>query len=289
MNTSVNILVAGATGKQGGSVVRHLQARGFRIRALTRDPDSDKARWLKDAGVNLVRGDLTDAASLRPALEGVTGVFSMATPFEAGLEAEIAQGTTLGDAAKAAGVGHYVYSSVGGADRRSGVPHFESKWQIEEHLRGLGLPLTIFRPAYFMENLPHYGVQPSDEGLIVSMPLSPTTKVQMIAFDDIGAFVASAFADPETWAGKEVELSGDELTLPDAVERISRRIGLPVTYKQIPGEAVRAWNEDLALMYEFFERGGYQADIGALREILPGLKTFDQWLGAGGVDMLKVP
>ncbi len=289
MNTSVSILVAGATGRQGGSVVRHLQARGFHVRALTRDPDSEKARWLKEAGVDLVRGDLTDLATLRPALEGVAGVFSVATPFEAGLEAEIAQGTTLGDAAKAAGVGHYVYSSVGGADRRSGVPHFESKWRIEEHLRGLGLPLTIFRPVYFMENLPNFGVQRTDQGLIASMPLSLTTKLQMIAFDDIGAFVAGAFADPEAWLGKELELAGDELTIPDAVERIGRRIGVPAAYRQISGDTVRAQNEDFALMYEFFEREGYQADIGVLREIHPGLKTFDQWLGEGGADVLKAP
>jgi uncharacterized protein YbjT (DUF2867 family) len=257
------------------------------VRALTRDPDTDKARWLRDEGVDLVRGDLTDAASLRPALEGITGVFSMATPFESGIEAEIAQGTALGNAAKAVGVRHYVYSSVGGADRRSGVPHFESKWQIEEHLRGLGLPLTIFRPAYFMENLTSYAVQRGDEGLVVSMPLSPTTTLQMIAFDDIGAFVAAAFADPEAWEGKEVELAGDVLTIPDAAERIGRRIGASVTYHQIPVEILRARNKDLALMYEFFEREGYQADLGALREIYPGLKTFDQWLGQGGADLLK--
>jgi uncharacterized protein YbjT (DUF2867 family) len=122
MTAQQTILVAGATGRQGGAVVRHLRDGGFAVRALTRDPESDKARALREGGAEVARGDLNDAATLGPALEGVYGVFSMATPFEQGMDAEVRQGTTLGDAAQAAGVKHYVYSSVGGAERHSGVP-----------------------------------------------------------------------------------------------------------------------------------------------------------------------
>ena len=281
------ILVAGATGQQGGAVSRHLLAGGFAVRGITRDPDAEKAKPLRDAGVELVRADLTDRAAVDGLFAGVTGVFSVATPFEAGLEAEVAQGTTLGDAAKAAGVGHYVYSSVGGADRDSKVPHFESKWAIENHLRGIGLPLTIVRPVYFFENFGGWSLQPSNDGYSMAMPLSPDRTLQGIASDDIGAFVAMAFTDPATWIGREFELASDERTLPAYAEAIAADIGARVDYVQVPWEALREQSEDLYRMFGFFEREGYAADIAALREQYQGLHTFDGWLAEGGLSRLR--
>jgi uncharacterized protein YbjT (DUF2867 family) len=282
------ILVAGATGKQGGAVTRHLRANGFAVRALTRDPDAAKAQPLRALGVELVRGDLTDRAALDAALAGADGVFSVATPFEAGLEAEIAQGETLGDAAKAAGVRHYVYSSVGGAERESKVPHFESKWEIENHLRSLDLPLTIVRPVYFFENfVGGWSMQPAGEGYTLAMPLSPARPMQGIAADDIGGFVAQAFADPAAWIGRELELAGDEHTLPGYARAMARALGVPVEYVQVPWEAIREQNEDLYRMYDFFEREGYQADTRALRAEYPTLHTFDQWIAEGGLSGLR--
>ena len=289
MSAQQTILVAGATGQQGGAVARHLRDGGFAVRALTRDPDGEKARGLREAGVELARGDLTDRASLDAALEGAYGVFSMATPFEKGMDAEVRQGKTLGDAAKAAGAQHYVYSSVGGADRDSKVPHFESKWQVEEHLRSLDLPLTIVRPVYFFENFGGWGLQPqeSGEGYTLAMPLSPDTTLQSVAVDDIGAFVAKAFAAPAAWAGRELELAGDELPLAGYAAAIGRDLGAPVGYFQVPWEALKAQSEDIYLMYRFFEREGYQADIAALRAEYPGLHTFEQWLAEGGLARLR--
>ena len=280
------ILVAGATGKQGGSVVRHLRAGGFAVRGITRDPGADKAKPLRDAGVELVRADLTERTSVDGLFEGVTGVFSVATPFEAGLDAEVAQGKTLGDAAKAAGVSSYVYSSVGGAERDSKVPHFESKWAIEGHLRDLGLPLTIVRPVYFFENFGGWSLQPSGAGYTMAMPLSPDRPMQAVASDDIGAFVAMAFADPGAWVGREFELAGDERTLPEYAAAISTARGFDVTYVQVPWETLRERSEDLYRMYDFFEREGYAADIAALRAEYPRLKTFDDWLNEGGLSGL---
>jgi uncharacterized protein YbjT (DUF2867 family) len=289
MTAQQTILVAGATGQQGGAVARHLREGGFAVRALTRDPDGDKARGLREAGVEVARGDLTDRASLDPVLEGVDGVFSMATPFEQGMDAEVRQGRTLGDAAKAAGVQHYVYSSVGGADRDSKVPHFESKWQVEEHLRSLDLPLTIVRPVYFFENFGGWGLQPQEggEGYTLATPLSPETTLQSVAVDDIGAFVAKAFAAPAAWAGRELELGGDERTLAEYAAVIGRDLGARVDYFQIPWEALKQQNEDLYLMNQFLEREGYQADIAALRAEYPGLHTFEQWLAEGGLARLR--
>ncbi len=281
------ILVTGATGKQGGSVTRHLLAAGHRVRALTRDPQAEKAAPLRESGVELVQADLADDAPLGAALDGVDGVFSMATPFEKGLDAEVAQGINLGDAAAAAGVKHYVYSSVGGAERDSKVPHFESKWRIEEHLRALGLPLTVIRPVWFFENLPAYTLQPAGEGFIMPMPLAPDKPFQGVAADDIGMVVARAFAEPGIRIGREVELAGDERTLSQYAEAASRDLGVPVSYVRAPWEAIRERGEDLARMYEFFEREGYQADLQALRAEFPRLRTFDQWLAEGGLRQLR--
>ena len=155
MPTSKNknklILVTGATGHQGGAVLRHVRERGFPCRALTRDPDSPKARSSVGSGLEITRGDQEDQASLTRALDGVYGVFSVQS-LDSGIEAEIRQGRNLADAAKRSRVSHFVYSSVASADQQTGIPHFDSKFQLEEHLRGTGVPFTIVRPAFFMEN-----------------------------------------------------------------------------------------------------------------------------------------
>jgi uncharacterized protein YbjT (DUF2867 family) len=281
------ILVAGATGKQGGAVARHLRARGFSVRALTRDPAAAKVDPLRQDGVDVVAGDLADRGAVDRALDGVAGVFSMATPFEAGLDAEVAQGTTLGDAARAAGVRHYVYSSVGGADRDSGVPHFESKWRIEQHLRELGLPLTVVRPVYFFETFGGWSLQPEGDGYVLSAALTPARTLQGVAVDDIGAVVATAFADPATWVGAAFELGGDERTLPDYAAAIAADLGVPVDYRQLPLDALQAQSEDLYRMWDFLQRDGYRADIAALRRQYPGLRTFDLWLREGGLAHLR--
>ena len=147
------VLVTGATGRQGGAVARNLLGRGFRVRALTRDPQKPSARSLAEHGVEIVRGDLDDRSSVDLALDSVYGVFSVQNPIEAGMEGEIRQGKTLADAAKAAGLKHFVYSSMGSAHRVTGIPTFESKWEVEEHIRGTGLPYTVLRPVFFIAEL----------------------------------------------------------------------------------------------------------------------------------------
>ena len=285
-NSDKTVLVTGITGQQGGAVARRLHADGWRVRGLTRDPDAERARPWRELGVELVAGDLTDAGSLTGPAAGVYGVFAMATPFERGEDNEVAQGTTLGDVAAAAGVRHHVYSSVGSADKKTGIPHFESKARVEEHLAGLGLPLTIVRPTSFMENLVRYGTQHTDEGLIVPAPLQSTTRVQMIAVDDIAAIVAIVFARPEKYIGKAFDIAGDELTFPEAAGALSAAIGRSVRYVQTPWQALRDRSEDLYLMYQWFERTGYSADIAAVRQMHPGLLDFEAWLQRGGARAL---
>ncbi|MBA2712859.1 MAG: NmrA/HSCARG family protein, partial [Rubrobacteraceae bacterium] len=206
------ILVSGATGQQGGAVARSLLERGFAVRALTRNPDKPEARESADLGAEVVGGDLEDRSSIEQVLDGVYGVFSVQQFGEVGIEGEIRQGVQLADAAKAAGVEHYVYSSVGSAHRETGIPHFESKFEVEEHVRASGVPYTVLRPVFFMQNW-EFMWEPILGGTL-PQPLDPDRPFQMVAVEDIGVFAAMAFGDPETWIGREVDLAGDELTMP---------------------------------------------------------------------------
>ena len=171
MGQKLAVVVTGGTGKQGGAVVKSLLERGHEVRAVTRSTDSAKARELANAGVTLVRASLEDTAALTKALEGATSLFAMTTPFEGGTHAETRQGMSAADAAKAAGV-HLVFSSVGSANRQTGVPHFDSKYEVEEHIARIGVRATVLAPVYFMENL-YFGKEQLAKG-IYATPLSPT-------------------------------------------------------------------------------------------------------------------
>jgi uncharacterized protein YbjT (DUF2867 family) len=128
-------------------------SRGHRVKALTRKPDSDAARRLISAGAELVAGDFGDADSVLKAARGVDTLFLMGNSLEAGTEEETRQGIVAAETAKAAGVGHLIYSSVADANKKTGIPHFESKYLVEKQIAGLGIPYTISAPASFMENI----------------------------------------------------------------------------------------------------------------------------------------
>src|SRR3712207_5386326 len=166
-----------------------------------------------ELGAEVASGDLEDRASIERVLDGVDGVFSVQQFWEAGAEGEVRQGVLLADAAKGAGVDHYVYSSVGSAHRETGIPHFESKWEVEEHVRGSGVPYTVLRPVYFMQNW-EFMREPIFGGML-PQPLDPDKPFQMVDANDIGVFAAMAFENPEGWIGREVDLAGDEMTMPE--------------------------------------------------------------------------
>ncbi len=265
------ILVTGATGNQGGAVLRHLREKGFAIRALARNPDKPEARALLDqTGVEIARGDYDDKASLLRALEEVHGVFSVQTPFEGGPEAEVRHGIALIDAAHASEVSHFVYSSVGSADQKTGIPHFDSKWKIEEHLRRTGMPYTIVRPVFFMENWLRMKDQ-IDQGEL-KLPLTPETVLQQVAVDDIAAFVVMAFEHPGKWHGTATDLAGDELFLDHIAQTLQAK------YAQVPwDEFERQAGQEMTVMYKWFQDVGYHADITAVRQDLPSLMSFQRW------------
>src|SRR5260370_5016056 len=183
---SRTILITGVTGNQGGAVAQTLQGSGFRLRGLTRKPESERAAALARHGVDVVKGDLDDEATLRRALAGAWGVFGVQNTLEAGVEREEEQGKRLATLARKAGVEHYVYTSVGSAQKQTGIPHFDNKWRIEETVRGLRFPShVILRPVFFMENL----LAPfSLQGSTLAWALPPATQLQMIPFDAIAWF-----------------------------------------------------------------------------------------------------
>jgi uncharacterized protein YbjT (DUF2867 family) len=278
MNTKT-ILVTGATGQQGGAVTRQLLKQpGFAVRALTRDPAKPAARGLTELGAEVTQGNLNDAASVRRALEGVYGVFSVQNFVETGFEGEIRQGKLLADAAKAAGVQHFVYTSVVSADRHTGLPHFESKWQIEQYIAQGGLSHTILRPAFFMQNWYNYLREPILSGTL-PLPLNPQTPLQQISVDDIGTFAALAFQNPARWHGRTIELAGEELTMLRVAELLTRAVGRPVRYVQVPWDQFRQnAGEEMTRMYRWFNDVGYHVDISALRKENPNLATLEKVL-----------
>src|SRR6478752_9201288 len=142
MTQKLAVVVAGATGKQGGAVVKNLLQRGHEVRAVTRNTDSAKAREIANAGVTLLRASLEDSAALTKALEGATSLFAMTTPFEGGTHAETRQGISAADAAKAAGV-DLVFTSVASANRQTAVPHFDSKYEAEKYIAKIGVRATV--------------------------------------------------------------------------------------------------------------------------------------------------
>lgn len=281
MNNRI-IAVTGATGQQGSAVARRLLADGWKIRALTRDLDKPAARALAEAGAELVPGDMDSRSELDAAFQGAYGVFSVQNFWlpNVGFDGEIRQGRNVADAAKAAGVGHLVYSSVGSAQRGMGQKHFESKWIIEQYIQSLDIPHTILRPVFFMDNH-NWSRAYILSGTYTGMGLRPEKGVQSVAVEDIGVFAALAFANPQEFLGKTIELAGDELTEAQTAEIFSKVIGRPVTLAA-PSGGGWASPEEGAAMFNFFNGEGYQADIPALRKLHPGLLTFEQYLRRNG-------
>src|SRR5258707_5043615 len=276
MTSDRTILITGVTGNQGGAVAQALQSTGFRLRGLTRKPESERAAALTRQGGDSVRGDLDDEATLRRALAGAWGVCGVQNAGEAGVEREEAQGRRLATLAREAGVEHYVYTSVGSAHLRTGVPHFDNKWRIEETVRGLRFPShVILRPVFFMENL----TAPfSLQGSTLAWALGPGTKLQMIAVDDIGWFGARAFTDAAALNGREIDLAGDVRTMPEASEVLTEALGRPIAFAQTQIGQVRQYSEDTAVMLEWFERVGYSADVaGPEREVGRALTKLPDW------------
>ena len=281
-NQDKRILVIGATGQQGGAVVKALQKTDFAIRALVRpyaptNPKSEKVKQLEQQGIQIVQGDLDDVNTLVQAMDGAYGVFSVTTFFQkGGVQKEEAQGKRAADSAKTAGIQHFVYSSVGGAERNSGVPHFESKWHVEEHIRKIGLPYTIIRPTTFMTNLQEVSAPIRFLALSMSRVSNLEKPLQMIAVQDIGKWVAHVFLHPETYISKAIEIAGDEVTFSDMITTYQKVYGKKPKSMWLPASLFS--KGDLGKMFTWLTKYGYKADLKANRSAIPDLLNYEQFL-----------
>jgi len=291
MSGKLKVLVTGATGKQGGHLVPRLLAGGHSIRALTRKPDSPAAAALAKRGVTIVTGDFEDHKSLERAARGVDTVFAMSTPFESGANTETREGINIVRAASTVGVTHLVYASVAGADRATGIPHFDSKFAVEKEMRRSGVPFTIVAPVFFMDNFLADWLAAGIAKGSIAMALPATRRLQQIALADIAQFTALVIERRGSFLGKRIDIASDELTNATAAAAISEASGRHIEYTALPLDAVRQWNEDLARMFEWFDRVGYDADIVGLRGLYPEVAwhRFSIWAREQDWSAIAVP
>ncbi|MDJ1432967.1 NmrA/HSCARG family protein [Halostagnicola sp. A-GB9-2] len=258
------VLVVGSTGTQGGAVARHLLERDFEVLALTRDKDKHESHQLAERGAEIVEGSLEEKNSIEPLVEAADGVFLMTNYWEHGYDDEVEQGRNVIELVDDVGVDHFVFSSVGGAERDSGIPHFESKWEIETMIDDRELPATVVRPVFFAQNLE--GFRESIEDGTLAMGLEPSNPLQVLDVEDLGAFVADVFADPEAHEGESCEFASDELSLRAMAVRFADVLETPVRAQHLSIEDVEeSQGEEYAVMFEWFNESGYESPIDELR------------------------
>jgi uncharacterized protein YbjT (DUF2867 family) len=280
MPNDKTVFLTGATGQQGNALGHLLLDRGYKVRALTRKPDHAHAVALQKKGATIVTGGFDDRAVLEQGIKGTDIVFLMGTPYEAGPDTETRQAKTVVDAVRTAGTKHLVYSSVGSADQKTNIPHFESKMRVEEHIARSELPHTIVRPVFFMDNVSSPWWMPGLQKGVLAMAMSPSRKLQQITVPNVAAFLALVIDRGSEFLGKSVDIASDDISGEEAARLISAASGKPIKYVQVPLEELRKQNEDFARMFEFFEERGYRADVEGLRKRYPevGWTRFADWV-----------
>lgn len=277
MSTTGTVAVIGATGQQGGATVDALLQRGFAVRALTRHTGSDAARGLAQRGVEVLAADLADPQSVRHGFDGAAAAFAMTGFMGNGVEGEIAQGKVIGDAANAAGLPFLVFSSAGGAERQTGVPHLDSKGEIERYLSGL-VPLNIMRAVFFMDNLIQlHMIGRDDEGWVVRLPVPGDVPLQMISVRDIGKVAAALIAqcDPEI---PPIEIAAAQTTGHQLAELVAQRVGASARFMKLPLQALG--DDDITKMFRWFvtDAPAFRADIARTRALVPDLEDLPVFL-----------
>ena len=275
------ILVTGATGQQGGALARLLLQKKHEVYALIRntEPESPKAQNLRNLGAKLIKGDLDNPDSLEQATNGIDSVFLMGTWVEVGTEGETRRGKMMVDIAKEKKIEHLVYSSVVNADKNTGIPHFESKYKVEQHIKDSGIPYTIIGPTFFMDNLLSYSRAGLQQGQL-ALPLSPSLILQQSALENIAEFFALVLERRNSFLGKRIDIASDELTGQQAAKVLSDELRRKISYVQVPLEQIRQASEDLALMFQWFERIGTGVDVVSLHKQYPEVNwlTFKDWV-----------
>jgi uncharacterized protein YbjT (DUF2867 family) len=285
------IVVTGATGLQGGAVTRHLLAHGWHVRALTRNAKSNQAQALSALGAEVMQGDMAEPDSLVPVFEGAYGVFSVQNPVISGVEGEISQGKNVATAARQAGIQHLIYASAGPGTKDTGVPSWESKLVVEEYMKSLALPLTVLRLMAFMELMTEKKFFPAVSTWHV-MPklMGSSRKVGWLCVDDIGFIVTKAFAGPDQFIGKELQLTSDARSIDEC--RASYR---GVTGKQPPRFPMPVWmferlgfvGKDLSIMWRWLREATIDLDTSTTLAIHPQALSVQAWLAQKHSTMSK--
>lgn len=293
------ILVTGATGAQGGGVARHLLKSGkYRVRCLTRNPNSDKANALKLAGADVRRGDLDDPASLATALDGAWGVFGVTNYWEH-FAKELPQGLSLVDAVAKAKVPHFIYSTLPYVKKLTGgkleVPHFDLKGQIEEHARALKLGATFTNVAFYFENFMYFSPprKQADGSFAFAFPQGDVP-LAGVAVEDVGGVVETIFRDPDSFKDRTVGIVGDDLPGTQYAAILSKALGKKVVYSHMPREQFAALGfpgaDDLANMFEYnrLHIPNRQADVHESLRLYPAMQRFEPWVKANKARLLEV-
>ena len=308
MSEKKSIAVVGATGAQGGGLVRAIQADAdgpFRARAITRDVASDKAKALAELGAEVVAGDVDDASSLAKAFAGAHGAYCVTFFWEHfSPEKELAHARAMAEAAKQAGLVHVIWSTLEDTRKRVAlsddrmptlmekykVPHFDVKGEADRIFSDLGVPTTCLRTSFYWDNLIFFGMGPKpgpDGVLAFTLPMADK-KLPGIAAEDIGRCAYGIFKKGGEYIGKTPGIAGEHPTGEQMAAALAKALGREVRYNAVTPEAYRSFGfpgaEDLGNMFQYkrdFEESFCGArDLDESRALNPSLQTFEQWLAA---------
>lgn len=274
------IAVCGATGRQGGAVTRSLLAQGWNVRALTRKPEQAEAQRLAELGATIVKADMEDPSSLRQAFDGAQGVYSVQNGMIAGFDREIIQGKNVADGAKAVGVEHLVYGSAGTGERGTGVPSWEAKLEVEDHMTRLGQAFTSLRPEAFMELMTDKSFYPAVGTWRIWPRISgENLGIAWLAVEDLGTIAASVFSMPEVYAGKSLTLVADVKTLAECRAIYRDVFGRePSTFPLPIWLFDRFTRGDVTAIWRWVRTGHFETDTGPTRAIHPRALSVKDWL-----------
>ena len=281
MDNPKTFFVTGATGNQGGATARNLVEKGFKVKALVRNPSSPNAQKLIHPSIEIVKGDLDDPSSYKINLKNIDGVFALFT-FNDGTIKEITRGRSLIDAAKEMNVPFILYSSVIGADADSGIPHWESKYNIEQYIANSGIPYAIVRPASLFQNFFIPDVQKRIKKGNLVTPVRKDKIQQFIGTEDIGRICADIFVNKEKFTGRTITIAADEMDMQSAAKLFTDVLGKPVKYSQLPGLLTRIFmGANLHIMFRYINNNDvcFVKNLPELKAEYPFLSTMKDWIG----------
>ena len=280
MTNNKTIFVTGGTGNQGGAVARNLVQQGFTVKVLTRNIESPKSQNLKNLNIELINGDLNNTDTFREHLKDIYGIFSVQS-FENGVDKEMNQGIALADLGKEINIKHFLYSSVFAANLNTGVPHMDSKFKIENHIRQIGLPFTILRPTSLYEN---FLIPQVKKGILkgkLVQPINRNTVQQYIASEDIGKAAAKIFQNNDNYLGKTIPLATEQLTMQEVADIFSKVLKKKIVYKKLPAFITKLFmGNSLFKMFKWMnEKSVFSIeDVALTRKEFPNPLSLQRWI-----------